>query len=71
MRFLCDRTAVMYMGRIVEIGPTAEMLSTPKHPYTQALLAAVLANCSGRQRERVRLAGEVPYCILLLMALSK
>ena len=32
VRFLCDRTAVMYMGRIVEIGPTAEVLSTPKHP---------------------------------------
>jgi peptide/nickel transport system ATP-binding protein len=60
VRFLCDRTAVMYMGRIVEIGPTAEVLSTPRHPYTQALLAAVPRIRHGRQRKRVRLAGDVP-----------
>jgi peptide/nickel transport system ATP-binding protein len=40
-RLLCDRVAVMYLGRIVELGPTAEVLTNPRHPYTQALLAAV------------------------------
>ena len=38
---LCDRIAVMYAGRIVETGPTAAVLASPKHPYTQALLASV------------------------------
>jgi peptide/nickel transport system ATP-binding protein len=60
VRFLCDRTAVMYMGRIVEIGPTADVLSTPAHPYTRALLAAVPRSRVGRPRERVCLAGDVP-----------
>ena len=41
VRFLCDRTAVMYIGRIVEIGATSSVLDEPKHPYTKALLAAV------------------------------
>lgn len=37
---MCDRTAVMYHGRIVEIGPTQQVLTCPRHPYTQSLLAA-------------------------------
>jgi peptide/nickel transport system ATP-binding protein len=44
---VCDRIAVMRLGEIVEIKPTAELLSRPEHPYTQALLAAV----PGRQRK--------------------
>jgi peptide/nickel transport system ATP-binding protein len=60
VRFLCDRTAVMYMGRVVEIGPTADVLSTPRHPYTQALLAAVPRIPRHGRRERVRLAGDLP-----------
>ena len=40
-RFLCDDIAVMYQGRIVEMGPAAQLLARPTHPYTQALLAAV------------------------------
>ena len=40
-RYMCDRIAVMYLGKIVEMGPTEEILADPKHPYTKALLAAV------------------------------
>lgn len=41
VEYLCDRVAVMYVGRIVELGPTDEVFASPRHPYTQALLAAV------------------------------
>lgn len=40
-RYMCDRLAVMYLGKIVEVGPTEEVLQNPLHPYTQALIAAV------------------------------
>jgi peptide/nickel transport system ATP-binding protein len=41
VRHLCDRVAIMYLGRIVEIGPTAAIYESPKHPYTRALLDSV------------------------------
>lgn len=41
LQYTCDRIAVMYLGNIVEIGPSHEIISNPKHPYTQALIAAV------------------------------
>lgn len=40
-KFFCDRVAIMYLGRVVEIGPTAEIFANPRHPYTQALLKAI------------------------------
>jgi oligopeptide/dipeptide ABC transporter ATP-binding protein len=54
-----DRVAVMYLGRIVEIGPTAEVMGRPQHPYTRALLS-VMPSITGRRRQRIVLQGETP-----------
>ncbi|HEY4409719.1 MAG TPA: ABC transporter ATP-binding protein [Acidimicrobiia bacterium] len=61
-RLLCDRVAVLYLGRVVEIGPAADVLRRPRHPYTQALLAAVprVAPPTAGGPTRPVLAGEVP-----------
>jgi peptide/nickel transport system ATP-binding protein len=57
---LAHEVAVMYLGRIVERGTTDEVLRSPKHPYTQALLAAVPKIEAGGMREVIRLEGELP-----------
>ncbi|PKO82930.1 MAG: ABC transporter ATP-binding protein [Betaproteobacteria bacterium HGW-Betaproteobacteria-11] len=57
--YLADEVAVMYLGRIVERGTTDEVLRAPRHPYTQALLAAV-PTIDGRGKAVVRLAGDMP-----------
>ena len=58
VEYLAEDIAVMYLGRIVESGPTAAVLATPAHPYTQALLSAVPRVEGGRAI--IRLAGETP-----------
>ncbi|MCG8604641.1 ABC transporter ATP-binding protein, partial [bacterium] len=40
LRYICDRVAIMYLGRIVELGPTRQIIEDPKHPYTRALMSA-------------------------------
>jgi oligopeptide transport system ATP-binding protein len=60
VRHLCHRVAVMYLGRIVEIGPTAPIFSDARHPYTQALLAAAPRIAPQGQFARPRLRGEPP-----------
>jgi len=57
--YLSDRIAVMYLGRIVEIGPKTALLERPRHFYTRALFSA-LPGASGRRAERQRLIGEPP-----------
>jgi peptide/nickel transport system ATP-binding protein len=58
--YFTDRVAVMYLGRIVEIGPTKTVLSDPGHPYTQALLSVIPVPNPRRRRKRMILAGETP-----------
>ncbi|MFW5450910.1 MAG: dipeptide ABC transporter ATP-binding protein [Methylophagaceae bacterium] len=60
VNYLAHRVAVMYLGRIVEQGNRDEVLNSPKHPYTQALLAAVPELDKDRQSEVIRLEGELP-----------
>jgi len=62
VRHFADRIAVMYLGRIVETGPTAGLFADPRHPYTQALLSAVpLPEAGARaRRSRILLTGDLP-----------
>ncbi|WP_135806505.1 ABC transporter ATP-binding protein [Halorussus marinus] len=59
LRHMCDRLAIMYMGKIVEKGPTDQIIENPQHPYTQALINAVPVPDPDVGRERVELQGEV------------
>jgi oligopeptide/dipeptide ABC transporter ATP-binding protein len=60
VRQLAHRVAVMYLGKIVETGPTEPLLSSPRHPYTQALISAVPQPVPGKQTTRIILPGEPP-----------
>lgn len=60
IEYFCDRVAVMYLGKIVEIGSRDEMFNTPKHPYTQALLSAIPRVGEGKKVMKKSLSGEVP-----------
>jgi len=60
VRHLSHRVAVMYLGKIVEIGTRDEIFETPKHPYTQSLLAAVPRLGGGKRKRKAALQGDVP-----------
>ncbi len=59
VRHISDRIAVMYLGRIVESGPTQEIMENPRHPYTQALISAIPQAGKPKQK-RIVLPGDVP-----------
>jgi peptide/nickel transport system ATP-binding protein len=63
-KFFCDRIAIMYLGRIVEIGPSEAIYAEPKHPYTQALLRAIPEPDPRRAVPRDLPRGEVPDAAL-------
>lgn len=58
--YIADRVAVMYLGKIVEIGPAKVVLRDPQHPYTKALISVIPAPNPRRRQERVVLKGETP-----------
>jgi oligopeptide/dipeptide ABC transporter ATP-binding protein len=58
--YFADRVAVMYLGRIVELGTTLQVLQNPQHPYTRALLSVVPVPNPRLRRERLILQGETP-----------
>jgi len=60
VRHLCDRVLVMYLGRVVEMGPTEAVFARPRHVYTQALLSAIPVPDPTAKRERILLKGETP-----------
>ena len=55
---ICDRVAIMYLGKIVEIGTREDIFKHPKHPYTKALLSAI--PMVGKKKERILLNGDIP-----------
>ena len=59
VRYLSDRIAVLYLGRLMELGTAETVFGPPQHPYTEALLSAV-PQVEGETRTRIRLTGEIP-----------
>ena len=60
LRLIADRIAVLYLGRVVELGPAASIMDDALHPYTQTLLSAHLPADPAQQPHRIRLEGEIP-----------
>lgn len=60
VEYLCDRVVVLYLGRVMEVAPTAELFERPLHPYTQALLAASPKPDPEHTSERIALKGDIP-----------
>jgi peptide/nickel transport system ATP-binding protein len=59
VRYLSDRIVVLYLGRVMEVGPAEAVFTGPHHPYTEALFSAV-PSLDGQRHERIKLAGEIP-----------
>lgn len=62
-RHMCDRVAIMYLGKIVEMGPTDRIINNPLHPYTQALIAAVPVPDPDVKRTGEVISGEIPSAV--------
>jgi len=59
-KHICDRIAILYLGKIVEMGPTEEVINNPLHPYTQALIAAIPVPDPSYKRGDLPISGEIP-----------
>jgi oligopeptide/dipeptide ABC transporter ATP-binding protein len=64
-KYISDRIAIMYLGKIVELCNKKELFLNPLHPYTKALLSAIPVPSPGISRKSIKLAGEVPSAIHL------
>ncbi len=62
-KLICERVAIMYLGQIVEVGPTRSVYSDPKHPYTKALLQAIPVPDPAKRTDRILPKGEVPDAV--------
>ena len=60
VKYISDRIAIMYLGRIVEIGNSADIYARPLHPYTEALFSAIPPESPLEEKKKIRLTGEVP-----------
>lgn len=60
VRHFCQRVAVLYLGRVVEIGSTEELFANPRHPYTKALLSAIPVAGQHERRKQILLTGDIP-----------
>ncbi|HBQ86759.1 MAG TPA: peptide ABC transporter substrate-binding protein [Syntrophomonas sp.] len=60
VKHMSDRVGVMYLGQMVELSPSEELYSNPRHPYTRALLSAIPQPVPGRRKDRIILTGDVP-----------
>ena len=63
VRYLCDVIAVMYLGRVVEVGPSADVYRSPAHPYTKALLSAIPEPNPDAIKVRELLQGDIPSAL--------
>jgi peptide/nickel transport system ATP-binding protein len=60
VKYLCDRTAIMYLGKIVELGPTDKVIRNPFHPYSQALMSAIPVPDPDFKKKAIKIKGGVP-----------
>jgi oligopeptide/dipeptide ABC transporter ATP-binding protein len=63
IQYLCDTTAIMYLGSLVEIGPTRRVIQAPQHPYTQALIATIPVPEPGAAAADIPIKGGIPSAI--------
>ncbi|MEX2690608.1 MAG: ABC transporter ATP-binding protein [Candidatus Njordarchaeum guaymaensis] len=63
--YITDRIGVMYLGKLVEIGPTEKVLLEPYHPYTKALISAIPEPDPTLKRKRITIKGEIPSAVLI------
>jgi oligopeptide/dipeptide ABC transporter ATP-binding protein len=63
IQYLCDTTAIMYLGRVVEMGPTRQVIGHPEHPYTRALIATIPIPEPNRPEKAIPIKGGIPSAI--------